>query len=58
MTTMMMRTGRISEHRAVEGAVLAIAITMLKVRVMRTRRVVRYELGEEQERRVGRGTRK
>ena len=58
MTTMMMRTGRISEHRAVEGAALAIAITMLKVRVMRTRRVVRYEPGEEQERRVGRGTRR
>jgi len=42
----MMRTGRILAGRAVEEAVLAMAMTMKTARVMRTRKAVRKELGK------------
>jgi hypothetical protein len=41
-----MRTGRIPEGRAVEGPVLAMAMTIMTVRMKRTRRVVRKEQGK------------
>jgi len=43
---MMVSTGRIPERRAVEGAVLAMAMTMMTARVKRTRRAVRKEPGK------------
>jgi len=51
----MMTTGRIPERRAVEGAVLAMAITMTTASVRRTRRVVRKELGKGRVQRMERG---
>jgi len=51
----MMRTGRIPEHRAVDGAVLAMTMTMMKARVRRTHRAVRKEPGKGREQRMGRG---
>jgi len=51
----MMRTGRIPEHRAVEGAVLAMAMTMTMATVRRTRRAVRKGPGKGREQRMGRG---
>jgi len=42
----MMRTGRIPQHRAVEGVVLAMTMTMMTVRVRRTCRAVRKGLGK------------
>ena len=51
----MMRTGRIPEHSAVEGAVLAMTITMTTARVRRTRRAVRQGLGNGRAQRMGRG---
>jgi hypothetical protein len=52
---MMMTTGRIPEHRAVEGAVLAMAMTMTMARVRMTRREVRKGPGKERDQRTGRG---
>ena len=51
----MMRTGRIPEHRAVEGAALAMAMTMTTARVRRRRRMVRQGLEKGREQRMGRG---
>ena len=51
----MMRTGGISERRAVEGAVLTMAMTMTTARVRRTRRAVRKGPGKGREQRMGRG---
>jgi len=50
-----MRTGRIPEHRAVDGAVLAMTITMTTARVRRRCRAVRNGLGKGREQRMGRG---
>jgi len=50
-----MRTGRIPERREVEGAILAMTITMTMVKVRRTRRVVRKGLGKGWEERMRRG---
>jgi hypothetical protein len=52
---LMMSTGQILERRAVEGAVLAMAMTMTIARVRRTRRVVRKGLGKRRERWMRRG---
>jgi len=49
----MMRTGRIWEHQAVEGAVLAMAMTMTMARVRRTRRAVRKGPGKRREQQTG-----
>jgi len=43
----MMRTGRISARRAVDGAVLAMTMTMMTARVRRTRRALRKGPGRE-----------
>jgi len=51
----MMRTGRIPERRAVDGAVLAMKMTMTMARVMRTPRAVRKGPGKGREQRMGRG---
>jgi hypothetical protein len=51
----MMTTGRIPERRTVEGAVLAMAITMTMARVRRTHRAVRKGPGKGREQRIGRG---
>jgi len=53
----MMTTGRIPEHRAVEGANLAMAMTMTTARVRRTRRAVRKGPGKSRVPRMGRGHR-
>jgi len=55
---MMMRTGQIMELRAVEYAVLAIAMNTTMARVRRTCRVVRKGLGKGREQRIGRGNRR
>jgi hypothetical protein len=52
---MMMRTGRIPEGQAVEGAVLAMAMTMTTARVRRTLRVVRNDPGKGRVQRMERG---
>jgi hypothetical protein len=52
---MMMRTGGIPERRAVEGAVLVMAMTMKMARVRRTCRAVRKEPGKGREHSTGRG---
>ena len=52
---MMMRTGQIPERRAVDGAVLAMKMTMMTARVRRTRRAVRKGPGKGREQRMGRG---
>jgi len=52
---MMMRTGRIPERRAVDGAVLALTMTMMTARVRTTRRAVRKGPGKRREQRMGRG---
>jgi hypothetical protein len=52
---MMMRTERIPEHRAVESAVLAMAMTITMARVRRTRRALRKEPGKRREQRMRRG---
>jgi hypothetical protein len=52
---MMMRTGRIPERQAVEGVVLAIAMTMTMARVRRKCREVRKGPGKGREQRTGRG---
>jgi hypothetical protein len=52
---LMRRTGWIPEGRAVEGAVLVMAMTMSTARVRRTRRTVRNELGKGRVQRMGRG---
>jgi hypothetical protein len=46
---MMIRTGRIPERRAVEGAVLAMAMTISTMRVRRTRMAVSKGLGKRRE---------
>jgi len=51
----MMRTGRIPEPRAVDGAVLAMEMRMTMVRVRRTRRAVRKRPGKGREQRTGKG---
>ena len=51
----MMTTGQILVRRAVERAVMAMAITMTTARVRRTRRAVRKRLGKGREQRMGRG---
>jgi len=51
----MMTTGRIPVRRAVEGAVLAMAMTMTTARGRRTRRAVRKGPGKGREQRMGRG---
>jgi len=51
----MMKTGRISERRAVEGAILAMAMKMMTVRVKKTRRAVRKGPGKGRAQRMGRG---
>jgi len=48
----MKRTVRIPERRAVEGTVLAMAMTMTMARVGRTRREVRKEPGKGREQRT------
>jgi len=50
-----MTTGRIPERRAVEGAVVAMAMTMTTATVRRTRRAVRKGLGKGRVQRMGRG---
>ena len=52
---MMMRTARIPEGRAAEGAVLAMAMTMMTPRVRRTRRAVRKKPGKGRVQRMGWG---
>ena len=49
---MMMRTGQIPEHLTVEGAVLAMAMTMTMERVRRTRREVRKGPGKGRKQRT------
>jgi hypothetical protein len=56
MRMMMMTTGRIQVRRAVEGAILAMAMTMTTARVRRPRMVVRKGPGTGREQRMGRGT--
>jgi hypothetical protein len=51
----MRTTGRILVRRVVEGAVLAMAITMMTGRVGRTRKAVRHRPGKGREHRMGRG---
>jgi len=51
----MMTTGRIPVRRAVEGAVLAMAMTMTTARVRRTCRAVRKGPGKGREQRMGSG---
>jgi len=51
---MMMRPGQIPEHRAVEGTVLAMAMTMTTGRVRRTRMAVRKGPGNGWEQRTAR----
>jgi len=51
----MMRTRRILERRAVEKAILVMAMTMRMVRVRRTVRAVRKGPGMGREQRTGRG---
>jgi len=51
----MMKTGRIPERRAVEGAILAMAMTMRTVRVRTTGRAVRKGPGMGWEPKMGRG---
>jgi hypothetical protein len=51
----MMRTERIPEGRAVDGAVLAMGMIMTTARVRRTRGAVRKELGKGRVQRMGRG---
>jgi hypothetical protein len=61
---MIMRTGRIPEHRAVEPAVLALAMTLTMARVRRTRSGVRqgpekgmeHSTGRDKRKRKGRGS--
>jgi len=55
MRIMMMRTGRILERRAGEGAVLAMAMTITMARVRRTRRAVGKGPGKGREQRMGTG---
>jgi hypothetical protein len=55
---MMMRTGRIPERRAVDGAVLTMTMTMATARVRRTCRAVRKGPGKGREQRMGRGKRR
>jgi hypothetical protein len=55
---MMMTTGCIPQRRAVEGAILAMAMAMTTARVRRTRRVVRKGLGKGRVKRMGRGKRR
>jgi MarR-like DNA-binding transcriptional regulator SgrR of sgrS sRNA len=55
MRMMRMTTGLIPVCRAVEGAVQAMAMTMMTARVRRTRRAVRKVLGKGRENRMGRG---
>jgi hypothetical protein len=49
----MMTTRRILESRAVDGAVLAMIMTMTTARVRRTRRAVRKGPGKGKEQRMG-----
>ena len=51
----MMRTGRIPVRRAVEGAVVVMAMTLSMARAWRTRRVVRMGPGKGREQMTGRG---
>jgi len=51
----MLTTGQIPERRAVEGAVLTMAMTMMTARVRRTRREVRKGPGKGRVHRMGRG---
>jgi len=55
MRMMMMTTGRILERPAVEGAILAMALTMMTARVRRTRKAVRPGPGKGRVQRMGRG---
>jgi hypothetical protein len=50
-----MRTWRIPQRQAGEGAVLAMAMTTKMARVKRTRREVRHGLAKGREQRTGRG---
>jgi len=52
---MMMTTGRIPERRAVDGAVLAMKMTITTPRVGRTRGAVRKGPGRGREQKLGRG---
>jgi hypothetical protein len=52
---MMMTTGRILESRVVEGAILAMSMTMTMGRVSRTRRAVRMGARKGREQRTGSG---
>jgi ribosomal protein L15 len=51
----MLTTGQIPERQAVEGAILAMAMTMTTARVKRTRRALRKGPGRGKEHRTGRG---
>jgi hypothetical protein len=52
---MMMKIGQIPVRRAVEGAVLAMAMTMTTARVSRACKAVRKDPGKGREQRMGRG---
>jgi len=51
----MMRTGRIPKRRAVEGAVLVMAMSMMTARVRRACRAVRKEQGKGKGTKDGKG---
>jgi len=51
----MMKSGRIPEHGAMEGAVPVMKMTMTMASVRRTCRAVRQRLGKGSEQRMGRG---
>jgi len=53
----MMTTGQIPEHRAVEGVIVAMAMTMTTAGGRRTRRAVQKGPGKGRVQRMGRGTR-
>jgi len=55
MMRMMMNTGRIHVRRAVAGANLAMATTIMMARVRRTRRALSKGPGKRWDQRTGRG---
>jgi hypothetical protein len=55
MNMIKLRTWWITEHRAIEGASMAMVMTMTTTRVSRTNRVVRKEPGKGTVHRMGRG---
>jgi hypothetical protein len=55
MRIMMMRNGHIPELQAVDGAFLAMKMTLTTARVRRTPKVVRQEPRKGKDQRMGRG---